>query len=202
MSTPPILTRKNYASPSSFTPENLLREARRQKRLANAPVPSVCVLDPDGDIVRYIRGAGCARPSASWACYHTDLYEFGHEGISFGMVGCAVGASYAVLVAEELFAAGCKFLISVTSAGQIRAVKQPPYFIVIDRALRHEGASYHTICRLPITARPTPLLYGWHARFSHMLRSPWRSGLVGRPPRPSARHRRRLMRRRRRESLR
>jgi uridine phosphorylase len=59
------------------------------------------------------------------------------------MVGCAVGASYAVLVAEELFASGCKFLLSVTSAGQIRAVKQPPYFIVIDRALRDEGASYH-----------------------------------------------------------
>jgi purine-nucleoside phosphorylase len=31
----------------------------------------------------------------------------------------------------------------MTSAGQIRAVKQPPYFIVIDRALRDEGASYH-----------------------------------------------------------
>jgi purine-nucleoside phosphorylase len=143
VSIPPILARKNYAASSSFTPENLLREARRQKRLADAPVPPICVLDPDGDIVRYLQSAGRARRSASWACYHTDLYEFDHEAISFGIVGCVVGASYAVLVAEELFAARCEFLISMTSAGQIRAVKQPPYFIVIDRALRDEGASYH-----------------------------------------------------------
>jgi uridine phosphorylase len=143
VSVPPILAHKNYTALSSFTPENLLREARRQKRLGNTPVPAVCVLDPDGDIVRYLRSGARARRSASWACYHTDLYEFDHEGIPFGMVGCVVGAPYAVLVAEELFAAGCKFLVSLTSAGQIRALKQPPYFMVIDRALRDEGASYH-----------------------------------------------------------
>jgi uridine phosphorylase len=47
------------------------------------------------------------------------------------------------LVAEELFASGCQFLMSMTSAGQILPVRPPPYFIVIDRALRDEGASYH-----------------------------------------------------------
>jgi hypothetical protein len=31
----------------------LLREARRQKGLPSAAVPEVCILDPDGDIVRY-----------------------------------------------------------------------------------------------------------------------------------------------------
>jgi uridine phosphorylase len=31
----------------------------------------------------------------------------------------------------------------MTSAGQILPVRPPPYFIVIDRALRDEGASYH-----------------------------------------------------------
>ena len=34
-------------------------------------------------------------------------------------------------------------LISVTSAGQIKAAGNPPYFVVIDRALRDEGTSYH-----------------------------------------------------------
>jgi uridine phosphorylase len=48
-----------------------------------------------------------------------------------------------VLVAEELFASGCKLLISVTSAGQITPMGPPPYFVVIDRALRDEGTSYH-----------------------------------------------------------
>jgi uridine phosphorylase len=61
----------------------------------------------------------------------------------FGIIGCAVGASFAVLVAEELFASGCELLISVTSAGQIVPIADPPYFVLIERALRDEGTSYH-----------------------------------------------------------
>ena len=66
-------------------------------------------------------------------------------GINFGIVGCAVGASFAVLIAEEMFASGCKLLISVTSSGQIVPVRPPPYFILIERALRDEGTSYHYV---------------------------------------------------------
>ena len=60
-----------------------------------------------------------------------------------GVVGCAVGAPFAVLVAEQLFASGCRLLVSVTSAGQIVAAGAPPYFVLIDRALRDEGTSGH-----------------------------------------------------------
>jgi uridine phosphorylase len=140
---PPILRRKHYARPSVFTPEALLREARRQKRIATAAVPDICVLDPDGDIVRHLVAADRARRHPAWACYHTELQAFTLEGVEYGIIGCAVGASFAVLLAEELFASGCKFLISITSAGQILAVQPPPYFVVIDRALRDEGTSYH-----------------------------------------------------------
>jgi uridine phosphorylase len=140
---PPILSRKHYDAVSAFTPESLLREARRQKDLSAAAVPEICVLDPDGDIVRHLRAAGRADRHPGWACYHTDLYVFRHEGHAYGIVGCAVGAAFAVLVAEELFASGCQLLVSMTSAGQILSVQAPPYFIVIDRALRDEGTSYH-----------------------------------------------------------
>lgn len=143
MKTPPILSYKCYDAPSAFTPESLLREARRRKGLPPATVPEVCILDPDGDIVRHLRGTGCADRDPGWACYHTDLYVFRYEGREYGIVGCAVGAAFAVLIAEELFASGCRLLISVTSAGQILAVQPPPYFLVIDRALRDEGTSYH-----------------------------------------------------------
>ena len=51
---PPLLTHKHYDASSVFTPENLLREARRQKGLAFGQVPSICVLDPDGDLVDYL----------------------------------------------------------------------------------------------------------------------------------------------------
>src|SRR5689334_20039118 len=139
----PILAHKQYGAPSIFTPENLLREARRQKGLPVESVPAICVLDPDGDLVDHLQAAGRARPRPAWACYHTTLATCRHEEIEFGIIARVVGAPFAVLVAEELFACGCKLVISITSAGQIRAMGPPPYVVLIDKALRDEGTSYH-----------------------------------------------------------
>ena len=139
----PILSDKHYGQPSAFAPQNLLREARRQKGLLGGEVPPVCVLDPDGDIVRRLRKESRAKPDPAWACYHTDLYRVSVDPYDLGIVGCAVGASFAVLVAEQLFASGCEFLISITSAGQLIELAPPPYFILIEKALRDEGTSYH-----------------------------------------------------------
>jgi uridine phosphorylase len=140
---PPLLDNKNPTAISVFEPSALLREARRQKKIAAVDVPSVCILDPDGDIVRHLKAAGRAHPAKDWPCYHTELYTFTICGKMAGIVGCAVGAPFAVLVAEELFASGCRLLISMTSAGQIIPAAKLPYFVVIDRALRDEGTSYH-----------------------------------------------------------
>lgn len=139
----PILANKDYTSPSVFRPESMLREARRQKALDRHTVPPVCVLDPDGDIVRGLRATGQARADEQWACYHTDLFRFDHAEHELGVVGCAVGGSFAVLVAEELFACGCRLLISMTSSGQLLQPRDPPYFVLIEKALRDEGTSYH-----------------------------------------------------------
>ena len=140
---PPILTDKELTAPSVFEPANLLREARRQRGIPEAEIPAICVLDPDGDILRALRREQRASLSTAWACYHTELYEFDYEGERFGIIGCAVGASFAVLLAEQLFVSGCRFLISITSAGLIVAQGPTPYFVVIERALRDEGTSYH-----------------------------------------------------------
>jgi uridine phosphorylase len=138
-----ILDNKNTSAPSIFLPAALLREARRQKGLAALDVPPVCILDPDGDIVRRLRQTGQARPFEAWPCYHTSLDTFELAGQTVGIIGCVVGASFAVLVVEELFACGCQLLLSVTSAGQITPSAPPPYFVIIDRALRDEGTSHH-----------------------------------------------------------
>jgi hypothetical protein len=49
----PIVGEKDHSAPSVFRPEALLREARRQRGLPLIAVPEICMLDPDGDVVRH-----------------------------------------------------------------------------------------------------------------------------------------------------
>lgn len=141
---PPILDHKHHADPPVFRPENLLREARRQRRLPNLPVPELCILDPDGDMVRALRLDGRGQAFTGWACYHTEMLTFELAGERVGIVGCAVGASFAVLVAEQMFASGCRLLLSITSAGRIAPnLPEQAFFVLIEKALRDEGTSYH-----------------------------------------------------------
>jgi uridine phosphorylase len=140
---PPLLDNKNPSSPSVFRPAALLRVARRQKGIPIVNVPAICILDPDGDIVRRLRKEGRSKPFEGWPCYHTQLDAFELAGQTVGIIGCAVGAPFAVLIAEELLESGCRLLLSVTSAGQIVPAESTPYFVIIDRALRDEGTSYH-----------------------------------------------------------
>lgn len=139
---PPHLRRSDYREPSVFLPESLLREARRQRGIPLADIPRVCLLDPDGDVVRFLQQTGSGCRSDCWACYHTDLWQTEIGGETIGIVGNAVGAPFAVLVAEELFASGGQLVVSVTSAGQLDARLALPATILIDRALRGEGTSY------------------------------------------------------------
>ena len=160
---PPLLMAKAYTEPSVFVVENLMREARRQRRLRDRPVPDVCLLDPDGDVVRHLRARGALIRHEDWACYHTELWlaEIAVAGESeprpVGIVACAVGAPFAVLVAEELAAAGASLVVSVTSAGTIAALGAPPYFVLIERAWRDEGTSLHYLPPSPWSRLSAPL---------------------------------------------
>jgi len=146
-------TQKNYEEEAVFQPENLLRESRRQNRIDECPVPEICVLDPDGDFVDWLIESKKATRNRCWACYHSSLYSFQldlsseEEGVELdleiGVIPCAVGAPYAVLVAEQLFVSGCQLLISITSAGIINEDLVTQKFALITEAVRDEGTSYH-----------------------------------------------------------
>lgn len=140
---PPILCDKAYQEPSVFTAYNLLREARRQRRLPQVRVPAVCLLDPDGDVIRHLVNRGAATEQPGWACYHTRMWTTSWTGLELGVVPFAVGGPFAVLVAEELASSGAELVISVTSAGRVRSIAKPPYFVLIEKAWRDEGTSLH-----------------------------------------------------------
>ena len=61
-------------------------------------------------------------------------------------------------MAEELFESGCKLLISITSAGQIVPAGPLPYFVLVERALRDEGTSYHYLAPARYSAIKPDLL--------------------------------------------
>ncbi len=148
MSTPnsawsPIGRPKALGERSIFEPANLVREGRRQLGRTDDPVPPVCLLDPDGDVVRHLRRSGSGTLHGGWACYHTELWTTVHDGVTLGVVGCAVGAPFAVLVAEQLAVSGCAMVISVTSSGQLVSLGEPPHHVLIERAWRDEGTSLH-----------------------------------------------------------
>src|SRR5579859_5722773 len=170
LDTAPLFAPRDYEAPSMFTPQNLLREARRQKGLPEGRVPAICVFDPDGDLVDFLHATGRAHRHPTWACYHTVLDTFVHEGIEYGIIGRVVGAPFAVLVAEELFASGCKLLISITSAGQIISMGQPPYVVLIEKALRDEGTSYHYL--------PPSLYSHLHPSHREAVCNTWKHTLV------------------------
>lgn len=66
----PILSHKYPDKPSVFQPENILREARRQKGITELVIPEICILDPDGDIEEYVIRKYNAQLNKAWACYH------------------------------------------------------------------------------------------------------------------------------------
>jgi uridine phosphorylase len=138
-----ILSNKFYKEESVFKPDNLLREARRQKAIPECNVPAICLLDPDGDILAYLLRNKRATENFCWASYHTKLYTFNLDGHEIGIIGCVVGSSFAVLIAEQLFVSGCEWLISITSSGIIKKISESVSYLLIREAVRDEGTSYH-----------------------------------------------------------
>ena len=141
-----ILDHKNHGEPSVFDPTACCAKPVVKSISTVQDVPAVCILDPDGDVVRHLKASGKARRFASWPCYHTELHTFELAGDDVGIVVvrrwrpiCRPCCRGAVLHAPDA-------AFSPTSpGGQIDAVAAPPYFVVIDRALRDEGTSYHYV---------------------------------------------------------
>ena len=101
---------------------------------------------------------GRAKKDPYWACYHSSLYDTRIAGRAVGVLPCAVGASYATLVAEQLFVSGCELLVSITSAGIVQEAPPPKDFALIDEAIRDEGTSAHYITQGRNSRLPAHLL--------------------------------------------
>ncbi len=128
---------------SVFLPENLLARAAKMLGKGWGPIPRCCVLDFDAELVPVAIEHFGARPSVNWPCFHTTMLVIQRDGFEMGLIAGTVGAPFAVLVAEELIATGCRHIVGYSSAGAVSDSLQLPCLVVPEGALRDEGTSYH-----------------------------------------------------------
>jgi uridine phosphorylase len=155
-STLPIL-RHALDQASAFTPENLIDDVRRSRQIPLGIVPPLCVLEFDGDLTDWLVRDGIAKPFGPWACFHTSMFTMDLEGVACGIIARTIGGPYAVLIAEQLQAAGAKLIIGLTSAGRVSPDLPLPCLVVATSAIRDEGTSYHYLppdrevaCKSPV----------------------------------------------------
>jgi uridine phosphorylase len=139
---PPILDHP-VDEDSAFTAQALIADVRRLRDVGNESLPALCFLEFDGDLTNWLVEHHIAAPFHSWACFHTAMFSLELEGIECGIVGRTIGGPYAVLIAEQLHAAGARLIIGVTSAGRVASDLPLPGLVVATSAIRDEGTSYH-----------------------------------------------------------
>jgi uridine phosphorylase len=128
---------------SVFTAEALIEDVRRLRVIGTEGLPRICFLEFDGDLTDWLVGQGIAVPVRSWACFHTTMFSLTLDGVNCGIIGRTIGGPYAVLIAEQLHAAGAGLIIGLTSAGRVAPNLPLPGLVVATSAIRDEGTSYH-----------------------------------------------------------
>ena len=141
-SNPPILDHPT-GQPSAFTAKHLIDDLRRTRHVPEGTVPAVCILEFDGDLTDWLVQQDIAKPFPSWACFHTTMFAMEIAGVRCGIIARTIGGPYAVLIAEQLQAAGAKLIVGLTSAGRLASDLPLPCLVVATSAIRDEGTSYH-----------------------------------------------------------
>ena len=103
--TPPILDHP-LDEPSAFTARALMESVRTARKVPSGTLPPLCMLDFDGDLTDWLVQTGRATRVPGWPCFQTTMYAVETEGITCGIIARTSGGPYAVLIAEQLAAAG------------------------------------------------------------------------------------------------
>ena len=131
--------------PAVFRQENLLERASSMMDKQDGCLPPCCLLDFDGELVPVARERFGATKCPVWPCFHTVIFRAECDGVEMGLIGGTVGAPFAVLVAEQLIASGCRHIIGYSSSGDISDRLDLPCLVVPDRALRDEGTDRKSV---------------------------------------------------------
>ncbi len=154
-----------------------MQAVRAQRGLSSDAVPALCVLDFDGDLADGLVRDGAAAPLQTWACFHTQMLALTVEGVGCGIIPRTIGGPYAVLIAEQLHAAGARVIVGLTSAGRVDSALPLPSIVVVDEAIRDEGTSLHYLPPSATVCGPSTALAAHLAGELESL-APVRRGMV------------------------
>jgi len=132
-----------------------MNAVRAERGLPEIAVPPLCVLDFDGDLFDDLARQGLSTPFPAWACFHTPLQVASFDGLACGVIPRTIGGPYAVLIAEQLWAAGARLIVGLSSAGRVLPTLPLPSIVVADDAIRDEGTSLHYLPQSRSVATPT-----------------------------------------------
>jgi uridine phosphorylase/ubiquinone/menaquinone biosynthesis C-methylase UbiE len=138
----PLLNHPLHA-PTVFRPEELVQAVRDQRQPEATDIPEICVLDFDGDLTDALVNAHEVQACEAWSCFHTSMWSLTIDGQRYGIIARTIGGPYTVLVAEQLAVCGVRIIVGLTSAGRIGLRLPVPGVVVVERAIRDEGTSYH-----------------------------------------------------------
>ncbi len=138
----PLLNHNTDAS-TAFSPESVVKAVCDIRKIKDFSIPSICVLEFDGDLTDWLVSTGKTKPIDSWACFHTNMHAIELDNTVCGIVPRPIGGPYAVLIAEQMRVSGAKVIIGLTSAGRVSPSMPVPGLVVATDAIRDEGTSYH-----------------------------------------------------------
>jgi uridine phosphorylase len=138
----PLLDHPLHA-PTVFRPEELVQAVRDQRGRDPTGIPDICVLDFDGDLTDALVNAHEVRACDAWPCFHTKMWSLTIDEQRYGIIARTIGGPYAVLVAEQLAVCGVRIIVGLTSAGRIGVRLPVPCVVIVERAIRDEGTSFH-----------------------------------------------------------
>jgi uridine phosphorylase len=105
----------------------------------------------------WLVGQGLAKTFHSWPCFHTTMFAVEVEGVTCGIIPRTIGGPYAVLIAEQLAAAGAELIIGLTSAGRVSPDLPLPCLVAVTGAIRDEGTSLHYLPASKDVVCPAPV---------------------------------------------
>jgi uridine phosphorylase len=130
-----------YKLSAILTAEKMIEFRRKQGGMGNFSAPETIILCLYKGVMKYFP---LKYSSKRVAGFLGDLYllkKTGGKVAVFGNFG--IGAPVVANLAEEMIAWGAKHLVILSLAGGLQPDLQPGNIVIVDRAIRDEGTSYH-----------------------------------------------------------